>query len=31
VGRVCRDSEKLERLYQEGFQEGERFCKNYTI
>ena len=31
VGRVCRDSEKLERLYQEGFHEGERFCKNYTI
>ena len=31
VGRVCRDSEKLERLYQEGFQEGESFCKNYTI
>ena len=27
VGRVCRDPEKLERLYQEGYQEGEKFCK----
>ena len=25
VGRVCRDVQKLERLYEEGFQEGERF------
>lgn len=25
VGRVCRDVEKLERLYEEGFQQGERF------
>lgn len=25
VGRVCRDVEKLERLYEEGFAEGERF------
>lgn len=25
VGRVCRDTEKLERLYEEGFALGERF------
>lgn len=31
VGRVCRDPEKLERLYQEGFEEGEKFCRNYKI
>lgn len=29
VGRVCRDTAKLERLYEEGFHEGELFCKNY--
>jgi len=28
VGRVERDLEKLEALYQEGFQLGERFCKS---
>lgn len=28
VGRVCRDVEKLERLYEEGFQLGERFIAN---
>lgn len=26
VDRMCRDTEKLERLYMEGFQEGEKFC-----
>lgn len=26
VDRICRDVEKLERLYEEGFQLGERFC-----
>lgn len=26
VDRVCRDPEKLERLYEEGFAEGEKFC-----
>ncbi len=31
VGRVCRDPEKLERLYQEGYQEGEKFCANYKL
>ena len=31
VGRVCRDPEKLERLYQEGFEECEKFCRNYKI
>lgn len=29
VGRVCRDAVKLERLYEEGFHEGEQFCKKY--
>lgn len=29
VGRVCRDAAKLERLYEEGFHEGEQFCKKY--
>ena len=29
VGRVCRDTAKLERLYEEGFHEGELFCKKY--
>ncbi|MCR5159510.1 MAG: patatin family protein [Prevotella sp.] len=27
VGRVCRDPEKLERLYEEGYAEGEKFCE----
>ena len=31
VGRVERDLEKLERLYEEGFQLGERFCWNLEI
>jgi predicted patatin/cPLA2 family phospholipase len=26
VDRVCRDPERLERLYEEGFEEGEKFC-----
>ncbi|MBR0165634.1 MAG: patatin family protein [Prevotella sp.] len=26
VERICRDTEKLERLYEEGFALGERFC-----
>lgn len=30
VGRVCRDSEKLERLYEEGFREGEKFCERFN-
>ncbi len=29
VDRICLDTEKLERLYEEGFQEGEKFCKKY--
>ena len=29
VDRICRDPLKLERLYEEGFEEGERFCRNY--
>ena len=29
VDRLCRDTAKLERLYEEGFAEGERFCKDY--
>lgn len=28
VGRTCSDVEKLERLYEEGFHEGLKFCKN---
>lgn len=28
VDRICRDTEKLERLYEEGFQLGELFCEN---
>ncbi len=31
VGRVCRDTDKLERLYWEGFQEGEKFCSKYHV
>jgi len=26
VERICRDVEKLERLYEEGFDLGEKFC-----
>jgi len=29
VDRICRDTAKLERLYQEGYAEGERFCTKY--
>ena len=29
VDRICRDPLKLERLYEEGFEEGERVCRNY--
>jgi len=29
VDRICRDPEKLERLYEEGFAEGEKFCRQY--
>jgi predicted patatin/cPLA2 family phospholipase len=28
VDRLCRDPEKLQRLYEEGFAEGEHFCKS---
>ena len=31
VDRICRDVDKLERLYEEGFREGESFCERYTI
>jgi predicted patatin/cPLA2 family phospholipase len=31
VGRVCRDAEKLERLYQEGVDEGEKFCRRFAV
>ena len=27
VDRICRDTEKLERLYEEGFRLGENFCE----
>lgn len=26
VDRICRDVQKLEQLYEEGFNEGEKFC-----
>jgi predicted patatin/cPLA2 family phospholipase len=29
VGRICEDVEKLERLYEEGFQLGEKFVGKY--
>ncbi len=29
VDRICRDVDKLERLYEEGFSLGEKFCKSY--
>ena len=28
VDRICRDVDKLERLYEEGYSEGEKFCKS---
>ena len=31
VGRTCSDPAKLERLYEEGFQEGEKFCRQYKL
>ena len=31
VGRMCQDVEKLERLYEEGFAEGEKFVRNYRL
>ena len=31
VDRVCRDPEKLERLYEEGFQQGEEFCGRFHL
>lgn len=31
VGRICRDPEKLERLYEEGVEEGEKFCHGLKI
>lgn len=30
VDRICRDVEKLERLYEEGFRFGELFCKSHN-
>ena len=31
VDRICRDPEKLERLYQEGYAEGEKFCQRFEV
>lgn len=31
VDRICRDTDKLERLYEEGFREGELFCNKYFL
>ena len=31
VGRTCGDVAKLERLYEEGFREGEKFCQMYQL
>ena len=31
VDRMCRDPRKLERLYEEGFAEGERFLQSYEL
>ena len=31
VGRTCSDVPKLERLYEEGFCEGEKFCQMYRL
>ena len=31
VGRTCGDVSKLERLYEEGFREGEKFCQAYSL
>ena len=31
VGRTCSDVAKLERLYEEGFREGEKFCQMFRF
>ena len=31
VDCVCRDTEKLERLYEEGLEQGEAFCAKYQL
>jgi len=31
VDRICRDTRKLELLYEEGFQLGEGFCQRYHL
>ena len=31
VGRTCSDIAKLERLYEEGYEEGDKFCKKYLL
>lgn len=31
VDRICRDPEKLERLYEEGLHEGELFCEKMKL
>lgn len=31
VDRVCRNTEKLERLYEEGLEQGEAFCSKYQL
>ena len=31
VDRICRDPEKLERLYEEGLHEGEMFCERMKL
>ena len=31
LDRICRDADKLERLYEEGFQQGERFCRGLSV
>ena len=30
VDRVCRDPVRLERLYEEGFEQGDLFCRTYN-
>ena len=29
VGRIEKDTDKLERLYEEGFMLGEKFCEKF--
>ena len=31
VDRMCKDTEKLERLYEEGLEQGEAFCSMYKL